>query len=100
MSDEAAPITVQLLGTDYRIACAEDDRESLLDAADYLNAKMLEIRGSRKLMGAERIAVMAALNICHELLAYRKEVAVLGEYTNGRVQELIDKIETALSKLP
>lgn len=100
MSDEAAPITVQLLGNDYRIACAEDNRESLLAAADYLNAKMLEIRGSRKLMGAERIAVMAALNISHELLSHHKEVAALGEYTNGRVQELIDKIETALSKSP
>ncbi len=100
MSDEAAPMTVQLLGNDYRITCAEDDRESLLAAADYLNAKMLEIRGSRKLMGAERIAVMAALNISHELLAYRNNVAALGDFTNGRVQELIYKIEAALSKSP
>jgi cell division protein ZapA (FtsZ GTPase activity inhibitor) len=51
-------------------------------------------------MGAERIAVMAALNISHELLAYRNNVAALGDFTNGRVQELIYKIEAALSKSP
>ena len=98
MSNEAAPTTIQLLEHEYRIVCPKEERESLLAAADYLNSKMLEIRNTGRLTNMERIAIMAALNICHELLCCRWEAAELSDFINGRVQELVNKVETVLSK--
>lgn len=98
MNNESVPVTVQLMETEYRVACSEDKRESLLAAADYLNAKMLEIRGSGKLLGVERIAVMAALNISHELLTGRQESLEFTDAASERVQRLVEKIEAALNK--
>lgn len=99
MNSKTAPTTtIQLLEYEYRIACPPESRESLLAAADYLNSKMLEIRSTGRLGNIERIAIMAALNICHELLNCRQEVAELSDFVDGRVQELSNTIETALSK--
>lgn len=98
-SHQSIPITVQLMETEYRVACSEDNRESLLAAADYLNAKMLEIRDSGKLLGVERIAVMAALNISHELLTGKQETFQETDSTNARLQQLLEKVETALNKV-
>jgi len=66
MSDGPNTIEVSLLGRTYRVACEEGERESLLEAVAYLDSKMNEIRKAGKVMGAERIAVMAALNVAHE----------------------------------
>ena len=71
MAEGANTIEVSLLGRTYRVACEEGERESLLQAVAYLDAKMNEIRKAGKVMGAERIAVMAALNVAHELLSVR-----------------------------
>jgi len=98
MSNTTLPVTVRILDNEYRVACAEDKQESLLAAAEYLNAKMLEIRSSSKLLGIERIAVMAALNISYELLTCRQEVAELSDSTQEGVRALLNKVETALSK--
>jgi cell division protein ZapA len=99
MSNESIPVTVQLMETEYRVACSENNRESLLAAADYLNGKMLEIRDSGKLLGVERIAVMAALNISHELLTGKQETFQGTDATNARLQQLLEKVETALNKV-
>lgn len=99
MNSKTAPTTtIQLLEHEYRITCPPEARESLLAAADYLNSKMLEIRNTSRLSSMERIAIMAALNICHELLGCRQEVAELSDLVSERVQELSNTIETALSK--
>jgi cell division protein ZapA len=71
MADGPNTIEVSLLGRTYRVACEEGERESLLQAVAYLDSKMNEIRKAGKVMGAERIAVMAALNVAHELLGMR-----------------------------
>ena len=65
------PSRCSLLGRTYRVACEDDERESLMQAVAYLDSKMNEIRKAGKVMGAERIAVMAALNVAHELLSVR-----------------------------
>ena len=62
---------MHLLGRTYRVACDDNEREALMQAVAYLDAKMNEIRKAGKVMGAERIAVMAALNVAHELLSVR-----------------------------
>ena len=68
---EPKTVEVNLLGRSYRVACDDDEREALMQAVAYLDAKMNEIRKAGKVMGAERIAVMAALNVAHELLSVR-----------------------------
>ena len=62
-------VEVNLLGRTYHVACDDGEREALMQAVAYLDAKMNEIRKAGKVMGAERIAVMAALNIANELLS-------------------------------
>ena len=64
------PLTldVNILGRDYKVACKESERAELSEAVTYLDNRMREIRDGGKITGADRIAVMAALNITHELL--------------------------------
>jgi cell division protein ZapA len=64
------PLTldVNILGRDYKVACKESERAELTEAVTYLDNRMREIRDGGKITGADRIAVMAALNITHELL--------------------------------
>lgn len=64
-------LDVTIMGRDFRVACPEGEEQALLDAVDYLDKKMNEIRETGKIIGVDRIAVMAALNIAHELLSAR-----------------------------
>lgn len=74
-------VDVSILDRQYRIACPDDERESLMAAVDYLDKKMREIKDSGKIAGTDRIAVMAALNITHELLAAKTGAGFdIGEY--------------------
>ena len=68
MSTETSTLEVFILDKSYRINCPESEQESLRTSAQYLDRKMREIRSSGKVLGLERIAVIAALNISHELL--------------------------------
>lgn len=61
-------LSVSILGREYRLACTPDEKESLLKSAELVDAKMQTIREAGKVMGADRIAVMAALQFAHELL--------------------------------
>lgn len=91
-------VTVHILDKEYLIACPEDERHELIRSAGYLDKKMREIRDSGKIIGAERIAVMAALNISHELLnSGGNEGQIKTDKTfSVRIQSLQDKIEDAL----
>jgi cell division protein ZapA len=62
---------VSILERTFRIACSEEEEAGLREAVEYLDSRMREIRDSGKVAGHERIAVMAALNIAHELLSLR-----------------------------
>lgn len=64
-------IDVSILDRSFRIACSEAERPALMEAVGYVDRKMREIRDSNKVLGNERIAIMAALNIAHELLSVR-----------------------------
>ncbi len=68
MSEQPTTVEVKILDKEYLVACPEDARHALEQAARHLDRKMREIRASGKVFGTERIAVMAALNITHELL--------------------------------
>ncbi|HKK14227.1 MAG TPA: cell division protein ZapA [Gammaproteobacteria bacterium] len=98
MSGENRPVNVRILEKEYRVACPDDEREGLMASAEYLNRKMKEIRDTGKVVGVDRIAVMAALNITHELL---QQTSVRQEYQrsmSSRIRALQEKIELALNK--
>ena len=85
-------IEVTLLGRSYRVTCGPGERESLMQAVAYLDGKMNEIKQTSKLSGTERIAVMAALNIAHELLSMRLGAG----FDMGEAKRRISSIEAAL----
>lgn len=72
MSEPSPPLKVHILGKEYPVSCPADEQHELLIAARYLDEKMREIRDNGRIIGTERIAVMAALNITHELLQERQ----------------------------
>lgn len=71
MSRDDKGLDINLLGREFRVACPADEQQALTSAAVYLDRKMREIREQGKVIGVERIAVMAALNIAYELLSAR-----------------------------
>jgi cell division protein ZapA len=94
MSENNLPVTVTILDKDYRIACPRDEKDGLLASAEYLNRHIKEIRNSGKVVGADRIAVLAALNITHELLTQRTQTEHIGVCIN----RLRDRLGTALDE--
>jgi cell division protein ZapA len=94
MAEAAKTVEVQLLGRTYRVACEDDERKALMEAVAYLDGKMNEIRRAGKVMGAERIAVMAALNVAHELLSVR----LGGSFDLGQAKRRISAIESQLDE--
>lgn len=72
MSETLPPVKVHILGKEYPVSCAADEQHELLIASRYLDEKMRQIRDGGRIIGTERIAVMAALNIAHELLQIRQ----------------------------
>ncbi len=98
MSGESIPVSVLILDKEYRIACGEKERESLLQTSQFLDQKMREIRDSGKVIGTDRIAVMAALNMAHELLLQKSESASGSENISQRIHSIQQKIDAALSK--
>lgn len=91
-------VTVQILDKEYSIICPPEERSNLVSAARYLDGKMREIRSSGKVIGADRIAVMAALNITHDLLHKQDtpEVAVNGS-TREQVRDLLERVDLVLA---
>lgn len=71
MTSKAKTLDVTIMGRNYKVACTDEERESLLAAVSYLDGKMNEIKEAGRVASAERIAVMAALNMSHELLSAR-----------------------------
>jgi len=96
MSREAPGMDVTILGRQFRVACTEDEQQELLKAVSYLDGKMREIRDSGKVIGLERIAIMAALNMAHELMSVRVDGVDLGE-VRRRMSEMRTMIDDVLS---
>jgi cell division protein ZapA len=93
MADNTLDITI--LGRTYKVACEEGERDALLRTAVYVDAKMEEIRKAGKVTGTERIAVMAALNIAHELLTTKSA----GGFDIGEAKRRIAAVEAKLDSV-
>jgi cell division protein ZapA len=89
---------VRILEKEYIVACGPDERTDLLDSAEILNKSMREIRDSGKIAGLDRIAVMAALNLAHEVLKLRARDVGADHDTGHRIKALRERVESALEK--
>jgi len=98
MSDPFAQVSVRILDKEYQVACPSSERTDLLDSAEILNAKMREIRDSGRVVGLDRIAVMAALNMANDLLhAQAKDRLIEGDLST-RLKLISERVEGALGQ--
>jgi len=91
-------VSVRILEKDYQFACAPDERAALLDSAEHLNNEMRKIRDSGKVIGLDRIAVMAALNMANELLKSRSRDTTLETDVVHRIRSLRERVESSLER--
>jgi len=97
MKHEPTPVTVHILDKDYRVSCEPGEEESLRESVRFLDDKMREIRSTGKIIGTDRIAVMAALNLAHELLGQQTQKESSSQSTGKRIKALQHRIESALN---
>jgi len=90
------PVSIKILGKEYRIACSENEQETLLRSAQELDEQMREIRDTGAVNGADRIAVIAALNLTHELHQIQNKSAHSKGGISAQLANLRHKIENVL----
>ncbi len=93
---QSKPVRVSILDKEYLISCPDDEREQLYAVVDFVNEKLLEVKGSGNVIGSERIVIMATLNIANELLAYKRKNKDYTESVDSIVKRLQTKIDGVL----
>lgn len=96
MSDLFARVTIRILEKEYHVACPAEEQADLMASAELLNRKMREIRDSGKVVGLDRVAVMAALNLANELLKARSEDEELKNIVGLRIKTMRERLDSAL----
>lgn len=97
MPTGAKSLEVSIFGRSYKVACEDGEREALLQAVAYLDGKMNDVRKTGKVSGTERIAVMVALNMAHELLATKLGAGFDLGHAKRRIAAIESKLDTALA---
>jgi cell division protein ZapA len=82
------------MGRDFTVSCTDEERPGLINAVNFLDKKMRDIRDSGKIVGIERIAMMAALNLAHELLSSKSGTVDVGDFKR-RITNMQDQIDKA-----
>lgn len=91
------PVNVRVLDREYTVGCTPEQRDGLLSAAKLLDTRMREVRGSNRMAAVDRVAVLAALNLAHELLQLRgetsreREIAHSLGMLNRRLDDLLER---------
>ena len=98
MSSDLKPVSILILDKEYLISCSEAERDQLHTAAEFLNDKLLELKGSGKVIGSERIAVMTSLNLASELLKYKRENNDYTDQVDKTIKRLYSKINGVLDQ--
>ncbi len=93
-NDPGHKVAIRIMDKEYLVGCPEGAEAELFNSADYLDQKMREIRDAGKVLGLERVAVMTALNLSHELL---KNKAENQQRFDERIQKLNQKIDSSLT---
>jgi cell division protein ZapA len=97
MTQQLAQVSVRILDKEYQVACPAEERTDLLDSAEILNNKMLEIRDSGRIVGLDRIAVMAALNMANDLIHAKARDQELEGGISDRLKIISDRVDNVLS---
>ena len=92
---KAEALTITIMGKEYRVACPEEEKANLLASADLLNEKLDEIKAQGSVIGTERIAIMAALNMSHEILN-NQSLSTEHEDLNSRIDALSERITDSM----
>ena len=93
---EIKGVDVNIMGRDFTVSCTDEERPGLINAVNFLDKKMRDIRDSGKIIGVERIAMMAALNLAHELLNSKSGSVDVGDFKR-RITNMQDQIDKACS---
>mgnify|MGYP001310507273 FL=1 len=96
MTEPYVQVNIKILEKEYQVSCPASERAALMDSAELLNGKMREIRDTGKVIGLDRIAVMAALNMANELLRSRSRGELLEGDAKLRLQAMRERVEGAL----
>jgi cell division protein ZapA len=99
MTDSIKPTKVVILDKEFMVACPVEEQAALLESADYLNGKMKEVQRNGKVIGIDRITIMAALNIAHEFLQQRDNGNNFDQSIGSRLHLMQDKIDTTMNKV-
>jgi cell division protein ZapA len=100
VSEEPVGVTIKVLDKDYRIACPPHEQEGLMASARLLDGRMREIRQTGRVIGSDRIAVLAALNLAHELVQLQRAQGGQDPETTRRLSQIQERIGAALSPEP
>ena len=93
-----AQISFSILEREYRLACDEDEVEDLTRAVELLKEKMREMRQQGNVIGGERIAVMTAIHLAHELYIYKQDKEGYTDYVESHMRNMRKKVATALKE--
>ena len=91
---EIKGVDVNIMGRDFTVSCTDEERPGLINAVNFLDKKMRDIRDGGKVIGVERIAMMAALNLAHELLSSKSGGVDVGDFKR-RITSMQDQIDKA-----
>ena len=97
MSEQSTAVQVKILDKEYQVNCPPSDQEALIKSARYLDENMRKIKGRGNIHGVEKIAVMAALNITHDMLKKNRLINETRQATSQQVKGLEDKLDMAIS---
>jgi len=98
MSDSLSTVSVTILGKEYQVSCPADEVDALTKAARFLNDQMEQIRSSGKVVGLDRVAVMAALNITNDFLSGQSVLSETKDVVGQRIANLSNKVANALAQ--
>jgi cell division protein ZapA len=96
VSAAIAQVTIRILEKEYNVACPAEEKAALLASAELLNSKMREIRDSGKVVGLDRVAVMAALNLANDLLKTQGQDEELKNIVGLRIRAMREQLDSAL----
>ncbi|ALG67666.1 cell division protein ZapA [Beggiatoa leptomitoformis] len=98
-SGKTIPVSLHILDKDYVVACPEEEKETLIASANYLNKKVKEVRDGGKVVSTERIVVVSALNIIHEYFRYKQGYETENNGLKNQINSLQEKINLALHEI-
>ena len=97
MNEQSSAVQVKILDKEYQVNCPPADQEALIKSAKYLDENMRKIKGRGNIHGAEKIAIMAALNITHDMLRKNRMINETRHVTARQVKGIEDKLDSAIA---